>query len=185
MNKKHWDKFYKKGKAPLQPTEFAKFCLKYIKPKSILIDVGCGNGRDTLYFNKSKKFNYVVGIDESIESKAKSGLYFVGQSFTELDIFNCDYVYSRFFIHSIKTNDISIFLDKITFKGQILMSEFRVKGDEPKIYKDHKRNLVDSDWFLQLLIYNNFEILYFKKGRGMAKYKTEDPLVIRVIAKKK
>lgn len=185
MNKQHWDNFYKKGKAPLQPTEFAKFCLKYIRPKSILIDVGCGNGRDTIYFSKQKKISYAIGIDEAIENKAKKGLYFEGKNFTEFDIFNCDYVYSRFFIHSIDTFHIIRFLEKITYKGQILMSEFRVKGDEPKLYKDHKRNLVDSDWFLQLLISNNFEILYFEKGKGMAKYKTEDPLVIRVIAKKK
>jgi len=185
MNNQYWNKFYKKGKAPTKPTEFAKFCLKYIKPKSILIDVGCGNGRDTIYFSKQKKINYVIGIDEAIESKSKIGLYFEGKNFTEFDIFNCDYVYSRFFIHSIDTYHIQRFLEKITYKGQILMSEFRVKGDEPKLYKDHKRNLVDSDWFLQLLIANNFEIIYFEKGRGMAKYKTEDPLVIRVIAKKK
>ena len=190
MNKKHWDNFYKKGKAPLKPTEFAKFCLEYMTGLSknnrpILFDVGCGNGRDTLYFHKTGMFNYVIGIDEAIENKTELGLYFEGKNFTEFDIFDCDYVYSRFFIHSIDTYHILRFLEKITYKGQILMSEFRVKGDEPKLYKDHKRNLVDSDWFLQLLISNNFEILYFEKGRGMAKYKTEDPLVIRVIAKKK
>jgi len=185
MNKQHWDKFYEKGKAPLQPTEFAKFCLKYIKPKSILIDVGCGNGRDTYFFAKQKNILGAKGIDVSANNKWTSKARFEKEDFkNEHDFDYAEVIYSRFFIHSIDTFSITRLLEMM-IKDQYFMSEFRVKGDEPKLYKDHKRNLVDSDWFLQLLIANNFEIIYFEKGRGMAKYKTEDPLVIRVIAKKK
>ena len=50
--KKYWDKFYSEKKAPVKSSSFAKFSLRFIKDKKndILIDVGCGNGRDTLFF---------------------------------------------------------------------------------------------------------------------------------------
>jgi len=185
MNKKHWDNFYKKGKAPAEPTEFAKFCLQYIPKNSCIIDLGCGNGRDTYFFAKQKKIMGAKGLDVSTNNEWNRKANFQQGDFKdELDFDVYEVIYSRFFIHSIDTFSITKLL-QMFIKDQFLMAEFRVKGDKPKLYKDHKRNLVDSDWFIQLLIANNFEILYFNKGRGMAKYKNEDPLVIRVIAKKK
>ena len=53
--KKYWDNYYKLSKSPIKPTKFSVFCRKYLKSfKGILYDVGCGNGRDTIYFNKLK-----------------------------------------------------------------------------------------------------------------------------------
>lgn len=185
MNKKHWDNFYKRKKAPLEPTEFAKFCLRFIPNGSSIVDLGCGNGRDTYFFSKQRKVLGAKGIDSSTNNKWTRKARFENEDFkNELDFDYAEVIYSRFFIHSIDTFSIMSLL-KMMIKDQYFMSEFRVKGDEPKLFKDHKRNLVDSDWFLQLLVSNNFEIIYFEKGRGMAKYKNEDPLVIRVIAKKK
>jgi ubiquinone/menaquinone biosynthesis C-methylase UbiE len=185
MNKQHWDNFYKKGKAPLQPTEFAKFCLRFIPKGASVVDLGCGNGRDTYFFAKQKNILGAEGIDVSANNKWTSKARFEKEDFkNELDFDYAEVIYSRFFIHSIDTFSITRLLEMM-IKDQYFMAEFRVKGDEPKLYKDHKRNLVDSDWFLQLLMAYGFEIIYFEKGKGMAKYKTEDPLVIRVISKKK
>jgi hypothetical protein len=64
------------------------------------------------------------------------------------------------------------------------MAEFRIKGDKPKLFKDHERNLIDGKWLIDELKKNGFEIIYSKKGRNMAKYKNENPLVGRVIAKR-
>ena len=64
------------------------------------------------------------------------------------------------------------------------MAECRAKGDKPKIFKNHKRNFIDGDVLLNLLHKQNFKILFFKVSKNLAKYKGEDPLIIRVIAKR-
>jgi len=71
----YWNKFYKKFNLA-KPSSFAEFVYKKIKIKKNLlsiIDIGCGNGRDTLFF--LKKGFLTVGLDKSrvaiIENKKK------------------------------------------------------------------------------------------------------------------
>ena len=55
-NIEYWNKFYKKAKVQDQ-SKFALFVYKKIiklKKKFKMIDVGCGNGRDTIFFIKKK-----------------------------------------------------------------------------------------------------------------------------------
>ena len=62
--KNFWKKFYKVKKPPVNNSKFAKFCLKYLKNyKGNVFDIGCGNGRDTIFFIK-KKID-VIGLDQS------------------------------------------------------------------------------------------------------------------------
>ena len=63
MKKYYWDNFYKKKKSPVRETDFAKFAYKKIKKLQLKIfDIGCGNGRDTIFFNK--KGLECVGLDK-------------------------------------------------------------------------------------------------------------------------
>ena len=70
------------------------FFLKYAKPKSKLLDIGFGSGRDILYF-KSLGFD-AYGIDPEpdfcIEAK-KKGLNVecmsIGDCFNQFDVYNC------------------------------------------------------------------------------------------------
>ena len=52
---KYWNSFYKKKGLINKPTKFSHFCLKLLKNyKNTLFDSGCGNGRDTVFFNKEE-----------------------------------------------------------------------------------------------------------------------------------
>lgn len=64
-NKLFWNKFYNKDNNIKIPTAFAKFVKKKIKKtnKINLLDVGCGNGRDTFFFIKNKI--KAIGLDVS------------------------------------------------------------------------------------------------------------------------
>ena len=64
------------------------------------------------------------------------------------------------------------------------MAECRALGDEPQLYPDHKRYFVDGNWLLSELEQNGYEILFFRKGADVSKLQEENPLIIRVIAKK-
>jgi len=49
INTAHWNKFYKKFKL-LKPSNFSKFIFRKLKKSKIIFDIGCGNGRDTIFF---------------------------------------------------------------------------------------------------------------------------------------
>ena len=51
-NSQYWDKYYNKKNLTLPNSDFSKFALTYIKPKSSLIDIGCGDGRDSWCLQK-------------------------------------------------------------------------------------------------------------------------------------
>ena len=65
--KSYWDKYYNKFLPPSKPTAFAIYCKNFLKNyHNTLLDIGCGNGRDTIYFNKSKINCY--GLDKSYQA---------------------------------------------------------------------------------------------------------------------
>lgn len=177
MNKKYWRDFYSMSK----PSAFAKFCVNYLPMFSLILDVGCGNGRDSYYF--SKKGYYVVGIDYASDPACSQRATFYNLSIDEMtgheNVFNV--IYSRFLLHSVTTDEVR---NLIEWSKGLFMAEFRAKGDKPRLYTNHKRNFIDEEWVKNVLKANGFKILYFKKSRGFSKFKGEDPLIVRVIAKK-
>jgi len=181
-SKKFWDKFYKEGKQPTEsPSPFAVWFIKNLNrfgmsKKMSLVELGAGCGRDTRLIMKN--FKYVDAIDESIENNLVRKLKAADCLLRSYHI-----IYSRFFLHCLTNKEISNLIDEIDF-GTYFVAEFRVKGDKPVLYKDHKRNFIDMGWLTRKLMSNFFEVKYFEVRRGLAKYKNEDPLIGRIIAKK-
>lgn len=187
MNNNYWKNFYKKEEAPIDPSSFAIFCKKYIGKKDVVLDLGCGNGRDTKFLSKHSKL--AIGIDFGIDDyrTEEDNFVFISKDFKETDIFRSNNItayYARFFFHAIPDEDIRLILDTVN-KEALLMVECRAKEDIPVLYTDHERNLIDYKWILKELEEKNFEIIYKEKNKGLAIYKNEDPCVIRVIARKK
>ncbi len=179
MNKDYWQDFYKENGIPNQRSGFAKFCLDYLGDRKIIIDVGCGNGRDSYYF--AENGHNVIGIDYANEPTEALGIEFVKADFKDFYRWEAGHVlYSRFFLHSISKQDIRLLIEK---SPRIFMAECRSIKDEPILYK-HKRNLIDGNWLLRKLMANGFKIKYFKESTGLAKFKEEDPLIVRVVATK-
>lgn len=176
MDKKYWDKFYKKERN-LAPSNFVKFCQKYIKKGETLIELGCGNGRDLRFLRK--KGIRAFGIDLSFE-----GDYIIKKN-VKKHIGECQspkYIYTRFFWHSI---DRSLQLKILDWAQGYLFIETRIKGDKPKdLFGKHKRSTVECSQLIEDLLKRGFAIERFKKGRGLSKYKNEDPLVVWIVAKK-
>ena len=71
----YWDNFYIK-KNKIKESSFARFVLSKVKKgkiKKSLIDIGCGNGRDSIFFSKN---NFcVTGIDISKKAIKKKSLF--------------------------------------------------------------------------------------------------------------
>lgn len=182
ITKQYWQKFYNKNPQLIKtPTSFARFCASYIPEKATVVDVGCGNGRDTYYFGK---LSYqAIGVDFVTLPQAKDSVFFFRTDISDLVKIGirADVIYSRFFIHAIPYKTIVSFLK---WSKGIFMAEFRIAGDKPVLYPDHKRTLVDRREFLKLMVLHDFDILRYEVGRDFARYKNENPLVARIIAKK-
>lgn len=178
MNKEYWEEFYKKHH-DMTPSSFASFCKDWISTKDKVIDIGCGNGRDTYFLNDHCK---TEGVDSAVLPELMDTKFYRSEirEFVKKPS-KYTVAYCRFLFHAISEDDI---LAILRWNKGLLCAEFRAVGDEPKIYKDHKRNFIKTNDLLTLLIVCGYDILYMHKNHGLAKHKDEDPFIGRVIARK-
>jgi tellurite methyltransferase len=95
-------------------------------------------------------------------------------------------LYNRFFLHTLDDEQERLFLTALaanTVAGDTLYMEYRSLQDamQDKIFEGHYRRYVDTDALMVLLKELGFEVQYEMTGQGMAKYKSEDPFVSRLV----
>ena len=108
-----------------------------------------------------------------------------------------DFIYCRFFLHTIDQNSEKIFLDnvkKIMKKNSKLFLEFRTTKDplmkigkkisNNEVVSDHYRRFINVQEFLKDIKKNNFKIFYKASSNNFAKFGNERPHICRMILKK-
>ncbi|RNB90103.1 class I SAM-dependent methyltransferase [Brevibacillus nitrificans] len=170
----YWNEYYKKEKIQEEST-FCTYIKKQINNSSIILDVGCGSGRDTFAF--ASDGYEAVGIDRSeeaikfnnekkyhgIHAKLKIDFQVVdlNDSFSLNRILEelCQkslrekknmVVYLRFLLHSINETTEKVLLKSISKhlpKGSYLAAEFRTIEDQglDKLYDDHYRRFIVAE----------------------------------------
>ena len=204
----YWDQFYFINKEFQKPSNFAKFVKKkIINKKTKLLEIGCGDGRDSFYFFKYSKKIYSIDkskivIKKNIEivNKRKiKNLFFNrininSSQFLKLKNFNL--IYARFFLHAINSEEEKIFINFLknySKKNTLVALEFRTTKDRLlnkgiKISKyeritDHYRRFINVKDFVNKLQINKFKIIYLKEGINLSKYKDDNPHLCRIIFK--
>ena len=209
-DKKYWTEYYAKNSKPTNASTFAEFILPKLDENKNLIELGCGNGRDSIYFVQNKLNVVAVDqvqceIDYLNENHKEENITFVCDDFTNLDntkheIINetdFDYIYSRFTFHSInekKENRTLDWIENSLSKGGCFLLEARSINDpmfkqgnalsENENFTNHYRRYMDLDDIVDKLESRNFEIIYKIEDNNLAVYKDDNPYVIRIIAKK-
>ncbi|MCI6649857.1 MAG: adenylyl-sulfate kinase [Lachnospiraceae bacterium] len=206
----YWDNYYANiNNAPEEPSLFAKFIMeKYLKNGGRLLELGCGNGRDSLYFSRNGLD--VVALDTSSEAikklndiaeDSKLTALFACDDFTNSNaIFQqrFDYCYSRFTLHSITENqeinvikniystlnNCGLFFIEARSVHDEIYGKGQYVGDDSYIYEGHFRRFLRKENFERHLKRVGFHIIYSEESRGFAPFKNIDSPVIRVIAKK-
>ncbi len=202
-----WDGFYNTHQHKI-PSQFAAFCLNEFPREHTVIDCGCGDGRDSLFFHRYG--SRVIGLDASEsaikfaqtraeQTRADDGIRFAVTDFAnptqtlqgELSQTNANYViYSRFFLHAIPPETQRAFL---AFCAAVcpsntpaLFLEFRGEKDAdiPKNFGRHYRRYISHADISTALAEAGFQISYHTCGTGYAKHKDEDAYVHRIIASK-
>lgn len=211
-NSAYWNNFYKKNTTFSESTFCTKIRKKF-QQDIIVVDIGCGLGRDSFSF-ASAGFD-VYGIDGSHEAisannKRADELNHSGEVvFSKVDLSDqnalkelfsnvinkAEYsnkkviLYLRFLLHAIDDETERVLLDMIAKclpVGTYFAAEFRSAEDakRSKVYDDHYRRFIETDKLLVELIRRNFSIKEFYKGTGLSIYKDEDPFLARVLAEK-
>ena len=214
-NTTFWNEFYKKSLVGRDPSSFATFVSEsgFVKPQKNLVDFGCGNGRDTFHFLRNKV--RAVGVDGSIIA-INSNLEFarelnlpgdmaqfyvtrVSEEYYQslLPYRNCDYIYARFFIHSLTQPQQDVFVRFLSElkQGATVLLEYRTMND-PLFAKstkmsgtegrtDHYRRYIDHSEFCQSLKKIGFVIKYQNEGQGLSVRGDDNPVLGRIVAKKK
>lgn len=205
MNKNtdYWEKFYKEGtsKSLLENSDFSKFVLHYIQQKlssmdsiseKTLLDIGCGNGKDTFYLRENGINSFGIDMNCDLEPP-----YFERKD--ALDISEAyDYYYMRFFLHTIEENQMDKLMDNILTimkEDSYIFIETRstlgITSEDKKetnfksgIGEAHFRMLYSLD-YLTNKFRNKFIIVNSEESKGLAIFKGMDPYIIRMVLRKK
>jgi hypothetical protein len=84
----YWNRFYKTGEVPTNCSTFAASIINHVNKSEVLFELGCGNGRDALYFAQNGIKTVAIDIaDEEITalaSNSNGNPRFVSGDFTKL-----------------------------------------------------------------------------------------------------
>ena len=206
----YWNSYYAARKnSELKPSQFARFFMHEIPTlaagKLDLLEIGCGNGRDSLYF-LSAGFN-VTGIDASEYAvnclRQRTGAYtnaiFVCDDFVTCKVIyqrQFDYIYSRFTLHAINAKqqtelfgniagalkqDGQLFIEARTIHDE-LYGRGKQVAEHAFIFNDHYRRFVDKDAVADELCDLGFTITYLTESKGFSKTDSSDPTLMRLVA---
>lgn len=206
----YWNHFYASRDALKlsAPSQFAAFAAQEAGDAHLIIEVGCGTGRDSLFFARHG-FDVVAidGSEAAIEGCEKSrqaqGLDRI--SFTccavGTDAFGATLIkaravsdgpamaYARFFLHAITDDDEQCFFRDMAAAlrdGDRLAVEYRTTRDEAgeKVTQPHYRRYVEPSQVAANAAKYGFAMDYSVEGYGFAKYMNDDAYVARAVFRK-
>jgi SAM-dependent methyltransferase len=209
-NKKFWDDYYS-GRDTNRvwvnvPSQFAAFVATNIDHGNKILDVGCGNGRDGVFF-ASAGFQPMLADFSQAALDAASNLGVTAGHQVPIHLLNLtdladvhrfsnrfraefDNVYARFLLHAITDIGEDSLLElsfDVLKNGGRLMLEYRCAEagvkNETVHYENgkHYRRLINQDDLHSAARKIGFAVEYSVLGFGYAKFRNEDPLIGRTV----
>lgn len=207
MRRRHWDRLYRgilRVEVPTQHSAFAAWTLPRLGASDVVLDVGCGNGRDAFWF-ADQGFS-TVGFDFAPDAlricRARAKKEQVSARFRPLNLY--DYrdtltrgsiiahtlpkpraLYARFLLHTLEDGgrlNLWRFTDMVLRGGGQGFFEFRTHRDAklPHRHHDHFRRFLDPDLICREIETSGGRVEERVEGTGMAPYGVEDPHVCRL-----
>lgn len=204
-NSAYWNQYYKNRVCSQEPSPFAQYVATLVEPVKRMVELGCGNGRDAVFF--AGRGLQVTALDMSREAIAQlrsrniANAEFLCGDFVNSNVHqpdSYDYAYSRFTIHSINRNQEQVLLNNL-FRGLRpngkLFIEVRGVNDplfgkgrqverNAYFYDNHYRRFIVMDELVASLEKRGFRVEYAQERTGFAPYGNDDPPVIRIVAAK-
>ncbi len=205
-NRKLWDGFYAGPgrKVPHTPTAFARWVAQDYASARMLVDLGCGNGRDAKWFAR-KGGRAVLAIDYALGMMTRTAAKQGPNSGVTREVLNVNDLrhvlslgmrlsrndepidlYGRFLLHALDQHGReNVFrLASMTLRrGGLLFLEFRTVRDARRshFYRNPKRRFLDPDEVVAQIEAFGGRIVERVEGDGLAIHETEDPHVCRLV----
>jgi SAM-dependent methyltransferase len=208
LEARFWDQHYASFRV-MQPTLFAEFCAAhFIHPDDILVEVGCGNGRDAQYV--APHVQDYFGLDacpKAAELCRKAIAHLYDDGVVESRVLNTDasrfdfrtvampgkrtVVYSRFSVHSMNYDEEDRLLNALSMvdgpllflvEARTIFDKHYGEGAEVgrhEFVSDHYRRFIDPIEFISRFSRIGMPVFTSISG-GQAKFGSEDPVVLRV-----
>lgn len=203
--KPHWAEFYKNNKGVLSSSPFAEFVASHLPSNGTLLEIGCGNGRDAVYFCQLGQ--KVTGTDISEEAIAfcRDNHIYPEVKFYSGHLPNISYIkndrydsiYSRFCLHAMTEKEELEVLEQsyaLLQKNGHIYIECRSINDPLSRMGDvlspterffgHYRRFIRRQDLESSLVNIGFDVIMSMESNGLAVFGEEDPVVIRIIARK-
>lgn len=210
-DEEYWNDYYasraRVSASKEEPSLFACTMLqRYMKSGKNLVELGCGNGRDSLYFAKNG-INVTgidasqIAIDELREKTSLDNCVFICDDFVSAESIyqiQYDYCYSRFTLHAIneqqETQILKKAYDMLIEKGYLFI-EARSINDKKYgvgqavennafICDGHYRRFIDLTKLIEKLKELGFAIVESAESDQFAPLKGDNAVCIRVVAQK-
>jgi SAM-dependent methyltransferase len=198
----YWNQFYAKsaGTSRPLPSQFAAFVAGELHGQYRVVEFGCGNGRDALFF--ASYGHQVCAIDGSTAAVERGAALadalgekvdFIAAAIDDPGLASLvpevggkTLVYGRFFLHAITDTEEQAFLARaaeLTKPGDLMAVEYRTIRDSSGVKETdaHYRRFMSPAEFQYSAIRHGFRVTYAVEGYGFAKYKHDDAYVARTI----
>lgn len=209
----YWANLHSRSDAVVGGSPFAAALLDLPDLPDAVVDLGSGDGRDSLAFAAAGRTvlgldRCPVGLRRARERAEQAGLTDLAR-FTACDLADTAAVraavgaaresageapllyYARFLFHAVPPEVQDGLLAEIAAAarpGDLLAAEFRVLADEPlpKLHRRAPRRFQDGPAFGRLLAgEHGFEVLDEWEGTGLSPYAAEDPVLYRLLARRR
>lgn len=205
---RHWAEFYRGRSAavvPEEPSAFARWTLAREGAPRRILELGCGTGRDALWFARSRcrvrAVDFVGTAAAAVDRRARTdGLPLRAARMNIADLrdsltygaavahgFKPQVVYARFLLDAIRPaargNVWRLARQALRATGGRLYLEFRVAPTARYLAGRHWRTFTDPATVVRELEPYGFEIEHTEQAHGLAVLSDEDPLVGRVVGR--
>ena len=173
----YWSDHYSKYRY-LDPSPFSLFVINnaYIDNEDTVVDLCCGDGRDTNYLQRNCKS--IIGVDQACSHNGKGFIRSTVQDYIAKNA-PPDITYCRFGFHAMDENVEQDILDW----SKCIVAEFR-SDVGPRPENDHYRRFINGSKFLYKVLESGFSVKYFCQSYGLSSTEKEDPNLIRFIGKR-
>lgn len=204
MELEHWNEFYRVFERPSH-SDFAEYIFNhFLKRGDSIMDLGCGDGIDSIYFMKMGL--NVTAVDQTIPQS------FINKFYKDITIAKSDailflnklkgkyfnHIFARFFLHAIDDLEEDLILPLIykrLCKNGYLHIETRTLSslEMAPVFNNQKRSIMQYDGHYRRFVppeairtkleINKFKIVYMKEDYGFSSLNPQDKLM-RITCKK-